>query len=186
LGAITIPSGVISIGKDAFQSTALTSVTLPEGIVSIKKGAFGFCKQLTSVTLSKGLTEIAEEAFMGCTALTSVTFPDTLTSIGESAFSRCKSISSIVIPYQVTNIGMSAFDDCIALTSVTVKPTTPPNIPDNEFIIFSYCKGNPDGEGCHWERLSDVLRIYVPQASVEAYKKAKGWRHYAERIAAIP
>ena len=70
-----IPSGVISIGQDAFSgSTHLTMVTMPISVTSIGGGAFADCYGLTNVTVPNSVTSIGQFAFMGCWRLTEALF----------------------------------------------------------------------------------------------------------------
>lgn len=87
--------------------------------------------------------------------------PDGVTTIGGRAFYSCSSLTSITIPDRVTTIGEEAFKICSNLTKIYCKATTPPTLGSNAF---------------------DCTIIYVPQASVEAYKSADGWSEYANRI----
>ena len=99
--------------------------------------------------------------------MTDVSIPEGVTSIGQSAFAGCKVLKSITIPESVTEIGNSAFYECTALMSVYCKPTTPPTldaIVENERIFTR----TPSG-----------LKMYVPSASVDAYKSA--YREYTKR-----
>ena len=99
-----------------------------------------------------------------------IIFDKEITSIGNKAFSRCQSMTSVTIPDGVTSIGYSAFYNCRSLKSVYCKPTTPPTAGNN---IFWY-----------YENGSWLIRckIYVPTASVSAYKNASGWDTYASNI----
>ncbi|MBQ5670608.1 MAG: leucine-rich repeat protein [Tidjanibacter sp.] len=111
------------------------------------------------------VTMIGEEAFFYCTSLTSITIPDSVTSIGEEAFLDCYSLTSITIPDSVTEIGGSAFRYCYSLTSVYCKATTPPSGDSSMFY------NNASGR-----------KIYVPRASVNAYKSAENWSEHADSI----
>ena len=117
------------------------------------------------------VTLIGRAAFFRCHSLTSVTIPDSVTSIGISAFKDCDSLTSITIPDGVTEIGGSAFYGCTSLKEVYCKTSTPPTGGE---LMFSYYKRSDHYDiGC---------KIYVPRASVSAYKAATGWSYYKSYI----
>ena len=167
LTSITIPNSVTTIGRGGLSFTGLIDVVLPNSVTSISNEVFMSCSALTSVTIPSGVTSIGEYAFQTCSNLTSVTIPSGVTSIGEYAFQTCSNLTSVTIPDSVTSIGSSAFRYCSRLASVTVNATTPPALGTNAF----------NNTNCP---------IYVPSASVDAYKAASRWSSYASRIQAIP
>ncbi|MBQ2993058.1 MAG: leucine-rich repeat domain-containing protein [Alistipes sp.] len=163
----TIPDSVTTIGSSAFHScSSLTSVTIGNGVTTIGNNAFRDCDALTSVTIGNGVTEIGNSAFWDCSALTSVTIPDSVTTIVFCAFSRCDALTSVTIGNGVTTIGDNAFRDCDALKEVYCKPTTPPSL----------------GSSSVFDNNSSDRKIYVPTASVDAYKSKPYWRGYASAI----
>ena len=163
---LVIPNSVTEIGTSAFRDcTSLTSITIPDSVTSIGKGAFYGCTSLTSITIPDSVTSIGDFAFNGCTSLTSITIPDSVTSIGDYAFSGCTSLTSVTIPDSVTSIRYQAFYSCGNLREVYCKRTTPPSIVKGAFDF------NLPGRD-----------IYVPTASVDAYKSASGWSDYASDI----
>ena len=119
-----------------------------------------------AITFDADLTMIGDEAFSLCTSLTSVTIPDSVTTIGNNAFYNCSSLTSVTIPDSVTTIGNGAFQNCDSLTSVYCVATTPPSL-GGDYVF--------DGNG------SGRL-IYVPAASVDAYKSAEYWSEYSDAI----
>ncbi len=166
LTSITIPDSVTKIGYYAFQQCrSLTSLTIPNGVTWIGDSAFLNCSSLTSITISDSVTEIGYRVFSGCSSLTNITIPNSVTSIGYEAFSECSNLRSITIPDSVTSIGGRAFLSCSNLTSVYCKPATPPAI----------------GSGGFYNNASD-RKIYVPTASVDAYKSASNWSAYSSYI----
>ena len=97
-----------------------TAYTLPEGVTSIGRSAFDGCESLTSIEIPSSVTSIGIRAFDGCRNLTSIEVPEGVTIIGNYAFDFCSSLTSIKIPSSVTSIGYSAFGGCSSLTSITV------------------------------------------------------------------
>lgn len=120
---------------------------------------------LVSVEIGDCVTSIGYSAFINCSSLTSVTIPSSVTSLDNNAFTSCSGLTSVTIPSGVTYIGVAEFQNCTSLTSITILATTPPNTP--HYSVFS------DTNNCP---------IYVPDASVNAYKAAFVWNMYASRI----
>ena len=162
LTSITIPEGVTSVALSGCSS--LESITIPEGVTSVTLSG---CSSLESIKLPKGITSFGYRAFWGCSSLTSIEIPEGVTFIGTSAFEYCSNLTSLVIPEGVTTIGERAFYGCSSLTSFTCLATNPPSLGKNAFNLMT---GS----------------IYVPAASLNAYKKASGWSNYASRIQTIP
>ena len=172
LEAITIPSGVQSIGQYAFSDcTNLTSVTFEDGIQleNIEEWTFYNCENLASITIPANVVKIDRNAFYACAKLNSVTIPDEsqLTTIGSCAFLMCYELTSITLPASITTIENSAFGERINFESVTCWAAEPPALGGDAF-----------GAG-------NVV-VYVPEASVDAYKAATDWSDYAANIQAIP
>ena len=130
LATLILPNNLTAIpGYMCYMSpssnTYLTSITIPSGVTSIGQNAFYNCRGLTSVTIGSGVTSIGGWAFANCTGLTSITIPNSVTSIGEDAFCSCSGLTgTLTIPNSVTSIGTSAFSGCSGLTSVYIQGTT--------------------------------------------------------------
>ena len=201
LTSLTIPSGVLTIGRsvisncpnlgsvvvadgnprydsrdqcNAIIETASNTLiagcrisTIPSGISELGASAFTSCTGLTRIDIPAGVKIIGDAAFSNCSSLEEVSMPDGVVSIGHSAFSSCTALTGITLPASLTCLDQFSFYLCDALASVTALSVTPPTGSSSMFY----------GSNCP---------IYVPAASVEAYKAAAYWSDYADRIQAIP
>jgi len=152
----------------------LVKVILPNTITVINESAFYSCTALTEVIFPPSLTTIGNGVFSGCTAFKSINLPNTITTLGD-AFSNCSGITSLIIPNSVTYFGgfgglsnlkditignavsrMGVIKSCTKLETMTFLGVTPPEFESNQFVY-----------------LSSLYAIYVPAASVEAYRATK-------------
>lgn len=161
-------------GASSAQMT-LSSINL-SNVTEIGSNAFYYCTALNNIDLSK-VTTIGAGAFRYCTALTSVDLSSLTEISGTYAFGNCTSLQTVVIGENLTAFKNFTFTGCTALQSITIKATTPPTGTTNMFGTASAFAKYNDNQGA---------KIYVPAASLEAYKAATGWSAYASYIEAIP
>lgn len=164
----TLHNGITKIDKMAFsRCVSLPTITLPTGLTEIGFDAFAYDSSLESIVIPSGVTVLEFGALKFCTSLTSVTLSEGIQSIGYIALAYDDSLTNLTIPSTVTFIDEHAMAFNNALTSVTCLATTPPTLA-NQNIFMS------DG---------NLTAIYVPSASVNAYKTA--WSAYASIIQPI-
>ena len=168
LKSITIPNNVTIIGPSTFQDcSALESIIIPDNVETIGAYAFQRCSNLKSVTIGNGVTKWGDNYSSGrtfeyCTSLTDVTISEGIKEICPEMFAYCTSLTEITLPASIENINI--FDYKSSIVAVYCKATTPPS-----FSRFYSAK-------------LDDLKIYVPTSSVNAYKAARGWSTYADKI----
>ena len=161
LKTITIPESVTSIGGSAFsRCSSLTSINIPESVTTIEQRAFERCSSLTSVTIPNSVTNIGINAFSYCNNITSISLPEGLKMISEGTFMECTSLKSLVIPSSVEHIYEEAFGNC-GLIEVKSMAEKPPFAYDNTFSNYN-------------------IPLYVPTASISAYKEASPWSKFME------
>ena len=200
LKSVVIPEGVTTIGNSAFFGcTSLKSVVIPDGVTTIGLGAFQLCTSLKSIKIPDSVTTIERITFQDCISLEKFE--------GKSASSdgRCWIMDGVLkffaygglteytIPEGVTTIGAQAFYGAVyqgnntSLESLTLPESVtklePLAIFDKK-IKNIYCMATepPTMDGAAFNLSNVEMRIYVPAASVEAYKTAEDWSRYAQRI----
>ena len=167
LASITLPSTVTNIENQVFAGcVALQTINIPAGVTAISNNLFYACSALSNVNVANGakFNTIGNQAFFACTKLVSFDAMDGVVNIGSGAFQNCASFTKFTIPSSVTEIGRVAFYGCTSMQSVICRATTPPTIGDKVFDSTNNCP------------------IYVPDASVDAYKAKENWSTYSGRI----
>ena len=163
LESVILPSTIETIEDDAFHTCPkLTSINIPNGVKSIGSYAFAGDLQLAEITLPQSIETIGRNAF-SATGLRSLTLPEGITSTSEYLCYNCQKLTTLTLPTTVTNIGYRSFDECNALVEIHCKATTPPTLEQYAF-----------------EATVNGRKIFVPHASVDAYKVA--WSGFAEQI----
>jgi hypothetical protein len=156
------------------------SFVVGEGITHIQTLGVGMQINCASVTLPSTLKYVGYSCLEEC-AFTSIELPEGLETIDDYTFFDSK-LTSLTIPSTVTYIGSSAFLANADLATITCLPATPPDLGPYEPCF---------GDG------STITAIYVPAASVNAYKDWEwdggigytgwgGWKDYAGKFSAIP
>ncbi len=127
LANLTIPEGITTIERNAFESSSVTGhVVIPKTVTSIGYDIFARCLGLTEVTILGPITtwggdhSDGEGAFVRCTNLKKVNLAEGITVIGECAFQNCSSLEEIIIPNSVQTIGHYAFEYCSSATTVSI------------------------------------------------------------------
>ena len=132
------------------------SIVVETGVTYIGKRTFFNASNAKTISIGKDATIIADSAFMWCRAANSITISEGLKSIGERAFYGCYQLRNLILPTSLESIDSEALTNN-NLTGLFVKATTPPVLENDQAISWP--------------------RIYVPEASVSAYKAAEYWRN---------
>ena len=173
-------SPIENYGVDIFTKAVIDGTEVPVESLDAEEGTYQLSigEHTVRYTLADQTT-LEGPIFAGCYNVAEAIIPNGVTSIEKKCFTVSSTImcagpfissgiESVTIPDSVTNIGENTFQGCSSLTSVTVNATTPPTLGEGAF------SNNASGR-----------KIYVPAASVDAYKAAEGWSTYAEDIEAI-
>ena len=177
---ITVP--VTMIDEQAFiDREKITQVNIPSTIESIGNLAFNGCISLTSFNVnSKNANFCSENGILfnkakttllqypSAKADTDYSIPDGVTKIEDWAFYDCNKLTVMTIPSSVATIGEYALNFCTGLTKLFVHATTPPTVGTNAFINVNL-----------------AIPVYVPAASLDAYKAANIWKEFTKLQALV-
>ena len=131
---VTVPEGVVSIGRAAFQgSYNLTTIKLPTTLRSIGESAFRSAGRLESITIPEGVTSLPDYVFDRCMKLTKINLPSTIKFIGNNSLA-VTGISEIILPEGLESIGSHAFYGNAQLKSV-ILPNSVSSLGDFSFFV---------------------------------------------------
>ena len=131
------------------------------GVTNLYYTFYGCSSLTTAPVIPEGVTNLTN-TFFGCSSLTTApVIPEGVTSL-YSTFYGCSSLTKAPdIPASVTNLTWT-FQGCSRINGIYII---------NIVIPVSYSNS-----------LSNVQAIYVPDASVSAYKTASGWTRFKDKI----
>lgn len=200
LDNVNIPENVETIKKNAFYACgSLTSIKIPNKVKAIPNACFVNCVSLREVQFPDSLVSLGEGAFLSCRSLQKAILPFTLTSIGMNAFSDCSVLERIALPGNITSVPYSIFSGTKLLKhtdilegtivvqnsllskiskGILVLPKTlqlirETNLTTTFDVIYCYATTPPTVLSDN--ALSPECKVYVPDASVDAYKAANVW-----------
>lgn len=153
------------IVKNMFEGcTSLENIKLPDIVDDRDWSEYAFlrCISLKEMKLPQNKTVYGGYCFAE-SGLVKIEFPDAVTHIKNYACLKCQSLLDVWIGAGIIEIGNAVFNTCPVMVSCYIKAISPP-------IITQYTFDN------------NTCNIYVPHASVNAYKTATNWSKYASRI----
>lgn len=162
----SLPGGYGS--NKAFQGCSnLKKIILPKSIRSLGVYSFKGCTSLSEIANTEYLTNLSvEQGISGDVPVVKVDFSGVVGAIGNYYCRENKSLKEAIIGTECTKIGNFSFQSLSDSCIFVCKPITPPVL-GSSALSSSNCP------------------IYVPDASVEAYKTATNWNAYASRIQSI-
>ena len=144
LTGVTLPKGVITLGKAVFSSCqSIQSISIPSTVTKVRRGCFSGCTALTHVD-AIGLVKIGKEAFYDC-SLTSMPASRGLKAIGNYAFARNNITSIDLTGAPLKRVGVNAFDEIARLVSIKVNAPANMGITRNHnrnIVTFAIKVGN--------------------------------------------
>ena len=172
--SISIPPTITSFETQCFYNRNIKSITIPKGCTFLNTASAPNTISNASIEFSKvylpsSVITIPKYCFSSEGNLEYVNIKEGTTTIDNSAF-YYTNLRTITIPSTVSVIGSAAFQRCYSMRSMYFKPTTPPAIQSDTFVMSGASRMNP------------LVKIYVPTNSVNAYKTVTNWSNIANHI----
>jgi len=167
---VNIPTAYTNIQTYAFNNNfALKNVILNDAITAIGTYAFYNCYNLESIILPSSITSFGVYAFSEARSLKEINVQSSAANIPSNFLQNAYTLKSIDFPDTISSFSSGPFPACYGLEEAIFRRTTPPTLADTTtFQTYSTNK--------------KLFKIYVPDASVTAYKSATNWSPYANYI----
>lgn len=177
-----------AITNRMFYATKYKNIVLPSGVTSIGSEAFINSSRLTSITLPENLQSIGEYAFAH-TGLTSIEIPDAVTWMGHRMVEECRALISIKIGNGITEIPDCWAEYCDNLREVTIgkkvsyiRHRALPGF--NIQHVYCYSRvapswnGDSEWDGAFYDGINPKAVLHVHSNCVEHYQNAHGWKKF--------
>lgn len=205
------PKNLKILGVDAFMGCAkLKRIVLNDGLKSMGAEVFGDCPNLEYVYIPESVAVIGAYSFRASTShldqwhgdcrlidsdrhslyanssygmvsenpdmidiiagcnLTEYEIPHQAKATQNYALSGCVNLKKLIIHENFKSFGTAFFCSLPQLETIICHATTPPSFARDENF-----------------RTQTLKQIFVPKACVDTYKKAKGWKNFADKIVAL-
>jgi hypothetical protein len=186
---LIVENGVEEIPEYAFfECPKLRYVSLPESLKEFGRygAVFVDCPELVRVDVDKNneyyysngqvLVDKRTKTIIdgwGTEICNAADFPKELlpTRIGDNAFGKHSLLRYVILPATIESVGDGAFAGCKSLRQLNCHAVVPPVLGKDVFKL-------DEVNGIVLTPLQEQLNLLVPEASVEAYKNALGWKDF--------
>lgn len=186
---LIVENGVEIISEYAFfECPKLRYVSLPESLKEFGRygAVFVDCPELVRVDVDKDneyyysngqvLVDKRTKTIIdgwGTEICNAADFPKELlpTRIGKNAFRKHSLLRYVILPATIESVGDGAFSGCKSLRQLNCHAVVPPVLGKDVFKL-------DEVNGIVLTPLQEQLNLLVPEASVEAYRNALGWKDF--------
>jgi riboflavin synthase alpha subunit len=100
-----IPESVTAIGPDAFAGSQFTEITIPSGVKTIGDEAFLCCDQFSEIVIPEGVESIGTSCFHSCYTMETIELPNSLKTLSAWSLGNCTGLVNLVTyienPYEI-------------------------------------------------------------------------------------
>lgn len=179
-----MPDNVAVIDEYALSAnTTLTELTLSKDLREIEMLAFSECAALQAVNVPEANTSYASDnGVLYNKAKTTLLYypvarpdvayevPEGVTALDALSFYLLRGLNALSLPSTLKQIGELAFYGTRSFTEITCSALTPPTWQASAMA---------PGAGLFDQSVYTQATLYVPAEAIDAYKKASGWKNFA-------
>lgn len=167
LKALILTSSINTIAGYAFHSNyTLPYLSITDSVNSIGTYFIQYCYNNAFVFIPNTNSNLGSFTYYNNYALEKNNIPTSLTAIPDSFYYNCYSLPIVSIHSSVVSIAANAFYNCFSVLTYKIYATTPPALASTNAFT----------------NINSICKIYVPDASLTAYKTATNWATYAQYI----
>lgn len=178
-----MPDGVVALDPFALSAnTTLRNLTLSKDLAATDMLTFSECQNIENVNVADGSkTFSAEVGVLFSADRTKLVYyplkhagdsyivPEGVSNIEALAFYGVQYLTSLSLPSTVTSIGELAFYRGFNFSEIKCMAPVPPSWSTSTLVA---------GAGLFDDRVYNNATLYVPDASVAAYRTASGWSRF--------
>lgn len=178
-----MPDGVTDIDSYAFSANStMRSLTLSKDLNKLDMLTFAECQNIEEVNVAEGNTSFCSDAGVLLSAdgkrlvyyplkraADEYTVAEGVETIEALAFHMVQNLSSLTLPATLSHIGELAFYQGKSFRTITCMAAVPPSWSASSLVPSASLFDSS---------VYSVATLYVPDASVDAYRKASGWSSF--------
>ena len=170
---IVVPDDMTTVLPAVFYlcKNTLSRIYIHDKVTTIGRYAFYGCQYAKSLYLGSSVQTLGDYAFWNINGWQEITLPDSVTKIGARCFYSNYYVKKIDVGTGMSTIGKYGFGNCTRLEVFIIRATTPPSTSSYDPLYNSGTNESNPG-----------MKIYVPDASLNAYKTATYWKNHATKI----
>jgi hypothetical protein len=185
---VNFPPIGISFDNALNGANSLQTVSIPPNFTTFASG-FNNCRAVRKIIAIGSTTWTTNQALENCSSLQELQIGNSITNMGGFGFVRfCTSLKNFKPPTSLTTTDNLEFEGCSALTELEFSSTLT-SIGNSSFsgctsiLEYTFLSIIPPTSGLTpFAGINAACKIYVPDASVAAYKAATNWTVVANYI----
>lgn len=158
-----------TMGNGVFASSLkLVRVNVPN-VKKIGNTCFNNCPLLESINIGEYVTELPANFLVTNYLIKQYVVPPLVEKTGSYCFTSVNGLVYLELPAPLNSVTAPLLSNCTKVEALVMRAVVPPTVPQSSMALFV-------GHN------ASLLKIYVPDESLDAYKVASGWSAFSSLI----